>query len=427
MKVDIQDVSSCRKTLKIEIPVEDVKEEIEKAYEEVRTKAPIRGFRKGKAPRNVLRMRFGEYVKTEVIDKLIPPALQKAVDDAKLEILRPLDPADMNPPIDEMSVKEDEPLVFEVTIDVKPEIIVPDLTQLEVEKGDVNVIKEDVDKYLEDLREERASYIPVEDRAAQEGDYVTIDISATSDDEVLDEQKDQVLEVGENIPVPELSKHLVGVKPGDEKDFSISFPEDYKDERLAGKEVSFHIIVSKITEKQLPLLDDDFAKDLDADDLQKLIATVWNQLVEFRRWQQRADQKKELVKQLLEKSQFEVPESLVEDRANALIRIDRELQRTEESEVSEEDRAKYKEMALEMIKRTWLLDEIAKDEEVEATDEEVEAEVKKMAEERDRDPQKYMRLLEAANRIDSIKDSIRENKIYDFLIEKASPKRGLIV
>ena len=427
MKVDIQDVSSCRKTLKIEIPVEDVKEEIEKAYEEVRTKAPIRGFRKGKAPRSVLRMRFGEYVKTEVIDKLIPPALQKAVDDAKLEILRPLDPADMNPPIDEMSVKEDEPLVFEVTIDVKPEIIVPDLTQLEVEKGDVNVIKEDVDKYLEDLREERASYIPVEDRAAQEGDYVTIDISATSDDEILDEQKDQVLEVGENIPVPELSKHLVGVKPSDEKDFSISFPEDYKDERLAGKEVSFHIIVSKITEKQLPLLDDDFAKDLDADDLQKLIAAVWNQLVEFRRWQQRADQKKELVEQLLEKSQFEVPESLVEDRANALMRIDRELQRTEESEVSEEDRAKYKEMALEMIKRTWLLDEIAKDEEVEATDEEVEAEVRRMAEERDRDPQKYMRLLEAANRIDSIKDSIRENKIYDFLIEKASPKRGLIV
>jgi len=427
LKVDIQDVSSCRKTLKIEIPVEDVKEEIEKAYEEVRTKAPIRGFRKGKAPRSVLRMRFGEYVKTEVIDKLIPPALQKAVDDAKLEILRPLDPADMNPPIDEMSVKEDEPLVFEVTIDVKPEIIVPDLTQLEVEKGDVNVIKEDVDKYLEDLREERASYIPVEDRAAQEGDYVTIDISATSDDEILDEQKDQVLEVGGNIPVPELSKHLVGVKPSDEKDFSISFPEDYKDERLAGKEVSFHIIVSKITEKQLPLLDDDFAKDLDADDLQKLIATVWNQLVEFRRWQQRADQKKELVEQLLEKSQFEVPESLVEDRANALMRIDRELQRTEESEVSEEDRAKYKEMALEMIKRTWLLDEIAKDEEVEATDEEVEAEVRRMAEERDRDPQKYMRLLEAANRIDSIKDSIRENKIYDFLIEKASPKRGLIV
>jgi trigger factor len=185
--------------------------------------------------------------------------------------------------------------------------------------------------------------------------------------------------------------------------------------------------VSKITEKQLPLLDDDFAKDLDADDLQKLTATVWNQLVEFRRWQQRSDQKKELVEQLLEKSQFEVPESLVEDRADALMKIDRELQRTEESEVSEEDRAKYKEMALELVKRTWLLDEIAKNEEVEATDAEVEAEVRRMAEERDRDPQKYMRLLEAANRIDSIKDSIRENKIYDLMIEKASPKRGLIV
>ena len=225
MKVDIQDVSSCKKTLKIEIPAEDVSAEFEKAYEEVRTTVPVPGFRKGRAPRNILRMRFGDYVKGEVIEKLIPSAFEGAIGDAELEILRPLDLTDINPPIDEISVKDGEPLIFEITVDVKPEIPIPNLTLLEVEKGDVNVTKEDVDKYIQQLREERADFTPVEDRPVQEGDYVTLSISATCDGEALEQFDDeQVLKVGKDMEIPELAEYLLGMQPDEEKEFSISFP-----------------------------------------------------------------------------------------------------------------------------------------------------------------------------------------------------------
>ncbi len=427
LKVDIEDVSSCRKTLKIEIPPEDVNAEFEKAYEEVRTTALIPGFRKGRAPRNVIKMRFGEYIKSEVIDKLLPPAFEKAATDANLEILRPLDVTDINPPFDEISVKENEPLAFEITVDVKPEIEIPDLAQLEVEKGDVNVRKEDVDNYLNELREEQADFIPVEDRPVQEGDYVTLSILATSDGEVLEEQEELVSEVGENMPIPEIAQHLIGMKPGDEKEFSISLPEDHKMGHLAGKEVDFSVTLHKITEKHLPALDDDFAKDLGEDDLQHLTAAIWNELVEMKRQSHGSKQREDLVNQLLEKSQFEIPDFLVEEQVNARMRISRQITGREDSEISEEELSEYRSSALEFIKTKWILDEIARREEIEVTDEELEAEVRRMAQERDREPQKYMKWLEDANRIDGIRASIRESKIFGLLVERASAKRTLIV
>jgi trigger factor len=460
--VDIEDVSSCKKILKIEIPQEDVNAEIEKVYEELRTKASVPGFRKGRAPRTVLRMRFGEYVKGEVIEKLVPPAYEKAVEDANLEILAPLDIDDISPPLSEMSVKENEPLIFEVNVSVKPKITIPDLAQLEVEKGDVNVPREDVDKLVDQMREERASFIPVEDRSVQEGDYITLSVLATqskpqalesphaqvseqsdsdsenlkadkeqerdSDEaEVLEDLKDQVLEVGENMPIPELVQHLVGMESETEKEFSISFPVDHQVQHLAGKEVEFYIKVHKITEKHLPDLDDDFAKDLGADDLQSLVGNIWNQLVEVRRQEQREKQKSDLLNQLLEKSQFEIPEFFVEKQAEALKRVDIQQTRRQESEITEEELSQYQSAARDTIRRTWILEGIAKSEEVEVTEAEIEAEVRRSALAQNRDPQKYMNLLKAARRIEGIREAMWEDKIFDLLIEKASQKRTLIV
>jgi trigger factor len=429
LKVEIEDVSSCRKTLKIEIPAEDVNAEYEKAYEEVRRNAEIPGFRKDRAPRSVIKMRFSQYIKAEVVDKLVPPAFEKAAEDAKLEILRSPDPEeDIKPPYEEMSVKENEPLNFVVTVDVKPEITIPDLEKLEVEKGDVNVPKEDVDSYLEQMRNERADFIPVEDRPSQEGDYVTVGITLTSDGEVLNEEEEEVLELGESLAIQEMIPHLVDMNNDDEKDFTISFPEDYKVESLAGKEVDFHISLQKIAEKHLPDLDDDFAKDLGEDDLEHLIAKVWNQLVEFTRQEHRSKQQDDLVEQLLEKSQFEVPEFLVEERAKAQLRIDRLISRTAESEEpTEEELEHYRESALKATRTMWILDKIAQNEDIGVAEAEVEAEIRRIALERGRDPQKYKKLMEDANRIDGLTASIWERKVFDLLIEKAAEKRTLIV
>ena len=432
MKVDIEDISSCKKLLKIEISSEDVNAEFEKAFEEVRTKAEIRGFRKGKAPRNVIKMRFKDYIRAEVIDNLIPPAFEKTAEEAELAILRPPNTAgNMKPSFDEMSVNENEPISFEITVDVKPEIIVPDLEQLEVEKGDVNVSKEDVDAYLERLVDDRAEFTPVEDRPVQKGDYVTVDVSAKSGDEILIDEDEQTFEVGEK-SIAEVVEHILGMNTDDEKDFTVSFPEDHQSENMAGKEVNFHIKLIKIMEKHLPALDDDFAKDLGEDDLEHLTAKLWNQLVEGAREAQRSKQQEDLIAQLLEKSEFEVPEFMIKERADIEMKVDmikagRSVPQAVESEPDEQELEKYRSSATDDIRTVWLFDIIAESEEIEVSDEEIDEGVRELAQRVDRDPVKYRKLMEDTNRIDGLRASIWERKVFDAMIEKAATKRTLII
>jgi trigger factor len=488
LKVDIQDVSSGKKILRIEIPAEDVNEEYEKAYEEVRKNIEVPGFRKGRAPRNILRMRFGEYVKNEVIENLVPSAYQKAVAENKLDAIGTPDiypPADQalfsieadfqtdldngtipenlkqefenkdnsisekatisveeegkkwlltdnrkryiiskddgktTAILDELSVKENEPLTFEVALNVKPEIEIPDYTQLEIDKGDVNVPKEEVDEYIERMRENSAVYEPIEeDRPIQDGDGTTIIFRMLHEGKLIDESQDLTVEVKEDKLLPGFYENLIGMKPDDEKDATIIIPADYGNSELAGKEVSIYIKVIKISKKILPDLNDDFAKDKGEESLESLTAKVWNYLVENKRMHQRESQEYDLMTQLIEKSQFEVSDSLIEEQASLLTRGQREL--------SPEDISAYNSMALRIIRKTWIIDEIADREEISVSDEEVEAEVESMALSRGKDPQKYMSQLKAANRIDRITDSIKEKKVFDALIEKTSTKKGLI-
>jgi len=489
LKVDIQDVSSDKKILRIEIPMEDVNAEFEKAYEEVRKTIEVPGFRKGRAPRNVLRMRFGEYVKNDIIENLVPSAYQKAIEENNIDsigtpdIYPPIDQALFSVEIDfqsdldnttipdslkqefekkdalisdkaivsieeagkkwsltdgkkkyiiskdngkttvlldELSVKENEPFIFEVAVNVKPRIEIPDYTLLEIEKGDVNVAKEEVDEYIERMRENSAIFEPIEeDRPIQDGDCPTIDYSISHENKLLDNAKDATIEVKEDKLFPGFYPNLIGMKPGDEKDVIATIPEDFNNKDIAGKEVNLYIKVNKISKKILPNLDDDFAKDKGEENLERLTAKVWNFLVESKRKQQREIQEHDLMSQLIEKSQFEVSDSLVDEQAKALMRGQQEL--------SEEDIAAYNSMSARMIRRTWIIDEIAQREGISVSDEEVEAEVEAIAVARDKDPQKYMSQLKAANRLDRIVDSLKESKIFDFLIEKASTKKGLIV
>ncbi len=266
MKVDIQDAGSGKNIIKIEIPVEEVNAEFEKAYEEVRKNIEVPGFRRGRAPRNILRLRFHEYVRNEVIEGLVPPAYQKALEDSKLDIVGS---PDIYPPIeqsifstdaelqndldkeqipeilkqefqnkdiiisekavisveeagkkwmltdvrkryiitktngtthvqlDELSAKEDEPLIFEIGITTKPSIDIPDYSLLEIDKSDVNVTEEDVNEYMESIRKDSATYDPIEDRSAQEGDSAVINYRITYEDNPVDSGQNSLINMGE--------------------------------------------------------------------------------------------------------------------------------------------------------------------------------------------------------------------------------------
>jgi len=438
LKVDIQDVSSYRKTLKIEIPVEDVKKEIDEAYDKVNSSVVIPGFRKGKTPKSVLKMRFNEYIKVEAIEKLVPNAIKKATNDAKLKILRPLKTEDINPPVEEIKISEEEPLIFEATFDIRPEIILPDLTKLEVDKSDIDVSKENVDNYLEGMRQERATYIPLEDEAADKGNYVKLSITATSEGNTIKEEKEAVIEVSEDMPVPEILNYIIGMKTGEEKDFSVSFPTEYKskentpwqDVPLAGKEVNFHVILLEISQKVLPALDDDFAKDLGEEDLQHLIAKVWNQIVDISRIINSAQQIGDLMNQLMQKSQVDVPEFLIKEQADEFIKQDKleaKKNQAEFEEITEEKMKEYEKQALELIKEAWVLDKLSETEGIAVTEEEVDGKIREMALAKNMEFQKYKKIQEDTNRIDSIRSSIWRNKIFNILISKAAQKQKLIV
>jgi trigger factor len=489
LKVDIQDVSSDKKILKIEVPIEEVNEEFEKAYEEVRKNIEIPGFRKGRAPRNVLRMRFNEYVKKDVIENLVTSAYQKAIEDNKIYVIGH---PNIYPPIeqalfsveedfqsdldnstipeslkqefgkkdvlisekaivsveeagkkwlltegkkryiiskddgktsvllDEFSVKENEPFIFEVALNVRPGIEIPDYSLLEIEKGDVNVSKEEVDEHIERMRDNSAIYEPIEeDRPIQDGDCPTITYSISHENKLLDESKDFILEMKEDKLFPGFYSNLLGMKIDDEKDVIITVPEDFGNKDVAGKDVNLYVKVSKISKKIIPDLDDDFAKDKGEEDLERFTAKVWNYLVENKRKQQRETQEYEIMSQIMEKTQLEIPESLIDEQVKILTRGQQEL--------SPEDTTAYHTMSERMIRRTWIIEEIIEKEGISLSDEEIEAEVEAMALARDKDPQKYMTQLKAANRYDGVVDGLTERKVFDLLIEKSSIKKGLIV
>ncbi|MEK7397231.1 MAG: trigger factor [Candidatus Poribacteria bacterium] len=490
MKVDIQDVGSGKNIIKIEIPVEEVNAEFEKAYEEVRKNIEVPGFRKGRAPRNILRLRFHEYVKNEVIEALVPPAYKKALEDSKLDVVGS---PDIYPPIeqsifgidaelqdnldkeeipeilkqefqnkdiiisekavisveeagnkwmltdgrkryiisknsgttyvqlDELSAKEDEPLIFEIGIATKPNIDIPDLSLLEIDESDVDVTEEDVNKYIELLRKESAVYDPIEDRSAQDGDSVFINYRITYEDKLVDSGQNSLINMGEKEGLLELDQALIDMKPGDEKDIPVTMPENFRNPEYAGKEVNIHITLNRLCKRQLPELNDEFAKEKGSDDFEQFKAKTWNDLVEMQRRDKRESQEIGLMTQLIDKTNVDIPEILIKSRAEIL------MKNSEDREFTEEETNNFREFSARMIKREWIINEIVKRENITLVDAEVDMEIERIANALNKDPQKYKIQLEGANRLDALKDNLLTMKVYNLLVERASVKKGLIV
>jgi trigger factor len=490
LKVDIQDVGSGKTIIKIEIPVEEVNAEFEKAYEEVRKNIEVPGFRKGRAPRNILRLRFHEYVKNEVIEGLVPPAYQKALEDSKLDIVGS---PDIYPPIeqsifstdaemqdnldkeeipeilrqefqnkdiiisekavisveeagkkwmltdvrkryiisrnngtiyvqpDDLSAKENEPLIFEIGIITKPSIDIPDYSLLEIDKSDVNVTEEDVNKYIESLRKESAIYDPIEGRSTQDGDSAVINYRITYEDKFVDGGQNSLINMGVKGGLPEIDQALIGMEPDDEKDIIVTLPENFRNPEYAGKEVNIHITLNRLYKMQLPELNDDFAKEKGSDDLEQFKAKTWNDLVEMQRREKKESQEIDLMTQLIDKINVDIPESLIKSRTEIL------MKNSGDRELTDEETDNLRDFSVRMTKREWIIDEIVKRENLTLDDAEVDIEIDRIANALNKDPQKYKIQLESANRLDALKDNLLTMKVYNLLIEKASIKKGLIV
>ena len=423
MKVNVEEISGVKKKVNVEISEDEVTKEINSFYEELKKKARIKGFRPGKVPRNILERQFKDYVKTEVIQKLIQDTYPKAFSEAALEPVSP-------PVVDHQELENGKPFQYSAIIEVKPDIKLEGYLGLNIEGKKEEVKEEEVEERLKGLQNLYANLKTIsEARPIQNGDYVIIDYEGKMDGKPLEEGKaiDYTVEVGSGRFIPTFEEKLIGLRAEEEKEIDIPFPDDYGYKKWAGKTVAFRVKIKEIKEKILPSLDDEFAKDLgNYSSLEELKAQL-NQDIE-REKQLALDRhlKDLVVDQLLQANSFEAPESLVKEQSNALVsnmklRLASQGMDINSLGVTEEKlHENYQEMARKQVRTFLILEKIAGQEGITVTDEEVEGRLKEISEKSRQKFDAVKRYYEKNGLIPEMKAGILSDKTLSFLLEKSN-------
>lgn len=421
MRVDVRDSGVWQKTLTIQVPADELDADFEAVIEDYRRKATLPGFRKGKVPRNVLELQFGHSLEHDVLERAVKRSYESAVLESKLEPIS-------YPEIERISFDRGKPLTYEATIQVRPEVTPKNYDGLELPTRDTEVPDEAIDKALEELRQRAVQWVDV-DRPAGPEDALLVDyarLNAKGKPVRRSEQTDAQLELGASGLLPEFKEHLVGRKAGDHVTFEVRYPESFGNEELRGRTVTFAVDVKAVRERRVRALDDQLAVDVAGmRDLAELRARIRLNMEGEARLALQREQDDALAEQLVERNPFELPESMVneylEDLLQRLNREGRELTGDE----AERFRAEYRPQAERRLKRDLLLDALARVEDVQVSDEEVEQAMRAAAE-GELNESETERLLRHEGQRDRVRAHISERKALALLRERARP-RSLIV
>ncbi len=432
MKTDLIDVSDTKKDLVIEIPSDVVDAEFDKVAREYGRAARIPGFRPGKVPAKVVRRRFRDQILHDVAHGLIP----RAVDDALRE--RRVEPVD-TPDIRDVVVEEGQPLKFTATFDTVPPIDTGDYASVTLRRKAVHVADAAVEEALERLRDRTARYEPVEGRGVETGDSVLLDMKRTAApapaseadaspaEPVTDHSDNVTVEIGAPGNPPGFDDQLLALLPGESKSFEVTYPDHFEVAELAGTTVTYQVEVKAIRSRILPQLDDEFAKDLGAfESLEALRARVREDLEHEMRHEVERDTRADLFRQLAARVEFEVPSALLERemdrRVEDFVRrlIEQQIDPTKAHINWQEFRERQREGAVEAVKSALVLDEVARREQVDVAEEEVEAEVARYAERTGRTPAAVRARLEKEGGLSRLYSGLRREKSVDLLMGKAT-------
>jgi trigger factor len=406
--------------LEISIPLEDVEQETGRVLENVKKRARIPGFRPGKVPASLIRKQFEGEIRQQVLETLIPKYLQKQFEAEDLKVVG-------TPNISDVHFHPGEPLRFKAEFEVVPDIELKDYKGLSVVYHDPEITDADVDKRLEELREARAEYVNVDPRPVEDGDYAVVALESTGGVEGPPVKNDEmVLHIGSEDTFEAFSTNLRGVSPGEEREFEVTYPEDYGQKRLAGKTVRFRAQLKGIRRKELPELNDEFAKDMgDYLNLDELRDAVKKSLLAQRQFEAQQEAKNKLIEKLVDMHEFPVPEAFVENQLKN--RVEQQLRALAGEGVDPEsvklDWKKVKETqgekALREVKASMLLSRIAEREAIAATRDEVDREVDRLARQQ-REPFAALRMkLEKNGTLGRLASHIQTEKTLSFLFEHA--------
>jgi trigger factor len=412
-------VEGCKHEIEITVPVDEIARETDRVIANIQLKARLPGFRPGKAPASLIRSKFAKQVREDVLENLLPKYFKQKIEEEQLQVVG-------RPNVKDVHFHEGEPLRFKAEFEVAPEIELKDYRGVAVHYSEPVVSDEDVAKRLEDIREQKAQYVNVEPRPVAEGDYAVVSLDSVAGADPPIHQDEMVLHVGDKDTLPEFSEALRGMSPEEEKEFETTYPEDYGQERLAGKSIRFRMLLKTIRTKELPELNDEFAQDLgDYPTLNDLREAVRKAIFHEREYAAQSKAKEELIDRLIETHEFPIPEAYVERQVEAQLEQQfRELaDRGVDPAKLKIDWAKLKESqrpkALREVKGSLLVDKVAEREAIHATNDEVDREVQRIAKQ-EREPVAATRKkLEKEGILGRIAYRIRSEKTLNFLFEHA--------
>jgi len=417
MKTEITDVSETQKTVTIEIPSAVVDAEIDRVAQGYR-KVRVPGFRPGKVPSTVIKRRFKEQILHEVMHGLIPRAVDEALQERGIE---PID----TPHIKDVAVEEGQPLRFTADVETVPPFEPGDLTTLQATKPPVVVTEDAVDGTMQRLRERAAKFEPVEGRPAGDGDTLVVDL-VRSDPSGPDRHEGVSIEIGSSANPPGFDGQLIGLSPGEEKTFTVHFPDDYTIKEMAGTDVEYSVAVKQLRRKVLPDLDDEFAKDLgEFDSIGSLRDRVRGDLQQEAEENSTRHVRSEILKQLSERITFELPSSLVEREIDRrLEEFARQLmQQNVDPRQAGIDWAQFREAQREparaAVASALVLDEIARREQLNVTPEEVDKEIERFALRAGRTPAALRAQLEKEGSVGRLAAGLRREKAVDLALSRA--------
>ena len=426
MNVNIESNSALRRKVTIQVEPDEIKRELDRTYNELRRGVVLKGFRPGHAPRNLLEKFFGDQVRSEVIQKLVKEYTDKALEENNLKPI-------VAPEIVTEETNLPETLKFSAVFDLKPEVVIKDYEGLKVPHETVDVSDKDIDETLEHLRERQASLKRVEGRdVVEEGDIVAVTIEGYENGKPLSETKaeNRLLEVSRKTLTHGIDEILIGAKAGEETRKTRTYGADYEQKELAGKTIEWRANVKEIYRRELPPLDDDFAKDLgDCQNLGELRERVRKDLLEHGHAEADSRARQGLLDLILERNQLEVPESLVTREQRALesdLAANLRAGGLAEEQVGDRIRASAEEIKTRAEKRartSLVLDALAEQEKVEASDDELAERIGAiMRQGGTRNRERLSDFYSHEENREALRQAIRREKVLDSLLERA--KKG---
>ena len=427
MNVTVENLAPCKKLVRVEVEAQKVDEAFEKVTKDFQRQASLPGFRPGKAPRDMVVRKYGKDIEGEVKNTLLSDSYKKAVEEQKLDVLG-------QPDIEEIQFSRGQPFQFAATVETAPEFELPEYKGIPVKREAQTVTDEDIARALEALRQPRTTFNKVE-RPAQNGDIVVVNYTGTCDGKAiteiaptakgLTEQKNFWVEIGAKSFIPGFDDQLLGAAAGDKRTVNVDFPADFVTPQLAGKKGVYETEVVEVKEKVLPAIDDAFALQYGAENLEKLRAGVRRDLENELSYKLNRDVRNQLIRSLLNRVNFELPEtSVAHETRNVVYDL---VQENAKRGVSRETIEQQKDQiynaaaqgAKERVKVSFLLQKIAEKEDIKVSQEEIARRINHLAGMYQIPADKFLKDLQKRNGLIEIYDQIMNEKVLELLQQNA--------